>query len=116
MPLRLPFFILSILFFVSVQADWSPELVSTTDRGYRLPSEEVRLYIPPEVPLEVLQRLSLELDDIDVTALVGREGDFALFVPIQPLSYGQHRLRLVENGADGSLLERGFWLLEVRKS
>ncbi|MCW8891351.1 MAG: hypothetical protein OQL20_11895, partial [Sedimenticola sp.] len=113
---RLPLAILSLLFFTSASASWSPELVPTKDRSYRLPAEEIRLYIPPEVPVEVLQRLSLELDGIDVTALVGRDGDFALFVPIQPLAYGKHRLRLVENGADGSLLERGFWLFEVRKS
>jgi hypothetical protein len=115
-PLCLSLALLFIFLSASANASWTPELIPAKDHSYRLPSEEIRLYIPPEVPLEVLQNLSLELDDIDVTALVGRDGDFALFVPIQPLSYGQHRLRLVENAADGSILERGFWTLDVRKS
>ena len=77
---------------------------------------EFRIFIPPIVPVEVLQNLSLELDGIDVTAMVSREGDYALFIPSRPLKWGEHTLSIVEYAPDGSILERGLWAFEVRKS
>jgi hypothetical protein len=68
------------------------------------------------MPAEVLQRLSLELDDIDVTAFVRRKGDQAVFTPPQALAYGTHRLRLVESLPDGSIIERALWQIEVRRT
>ncbi|WP_273438224.1 hypothetical protein [Sedimenticola selenatireducens] len=115
-PTRRCLTLLSLLFISPVMANWTPELAAPADSGFRQPAEAIRLFIPPDVPLETLQRLTLELDDIDVTAMVGREGDYASFVPVQPLGFGQHRLRLLENSADGSIIERGFWRLEIRKS
>ncbi len=115
-PVRLCLTLVPLLFTAPALANWTPELVAPAEGTFRQPTETIRLFIPPEVPLETLQRLSLELDDIDVTAMVGREGDYAIFVPAQPLSFGRHRLRLLENGADGAIIERGFWQLEIRKS
>jgi hypothetical protein len=94
--------------------DWRPELVAPKGNFYG-PNDPVRLRMP-KLPVEVLQRLALELDDLDVTGMVARENDFAIFTPPQPLAYGEHQLRLVEYAANGDIIERGVWTLAVRKS
>jgi hypothetical protein len=48
--------------------------------------------------------------------MISREGDYAVFVPPQPLDWGEHSLSIVEYAPDGSILERGLWAFEVRKS
>ncbi len=95
-------------------AEWTPQLLPPA-KGVRAPSEPIRLRLPT-LPTAVLERLVLELDDFDVTALVTREGANAVFVPPVPLPYGPHQLRLVEYAADGSIIERGVWALDIRKS
>jgi hypothetical protein len=95
---------------------WEPNLEAPANSEFRAPTDPIRFFIPPEVPVEVLQRLSLELDDIDVTAMVSREGSYAILTPAQPLAWGRHRARIVEYAADGSVIERGYWEFEVRKS
>lgn len=100
-----------------VQAsDWTPELLPSAQGQFRTPREEFRIFIPPTVPVEVLERLGLTLDSIDVTGMISRDGDYAVFVPPQPLEYRGHVLRIVEYAEDGSILERGVWSFEVRKS
>lgn len=96
--------------------DWKPELLPPPQNEFRSPTDEFRIFIPPIVPVEVLQNLSLELDGIDVTAMVSREGDYAIFVPPKPLKWGDHTLSIVEYASDGSIMERGLWAFEVRKS
>ncbi|MDZ7736093.1 MAG: hypothetical protein U5P41_08310 [Gammaproteobacteria bacterium] len=68
------------------------------------------------MPVETLQRLALELDTTDITQLVQRDGELAIVELPEPLSPGKYRLRLVEYGDDGSIMERGVWMLEIRKS
>jgi len=96
--------------------DWKPELLPPQQREFRNPTDEFRIFIPPIVPVEVLQNLSLELDGIDVTSMISREGNYAIFVPLRPLKWGEHSLRIVENTPDGSIMERGLWTFEVRRS
>ena len=95
-------------------ADWKPELVDATG-SVRGPSEPIRFKLP-RLPLEVLQRLALEFDDMDVTGFVTTEGDFAIFTSPQPFPYGAHRLRMVEYATDGNIIERGLWTVEIRKT
>ena len=95
-------------------SDWQPSLI-TPPAGVFGPSETIRITLPP-LPTDTLQHLALELDDIDVTSLVSMEGHQAAVTPTQPLSWGQHHLRLVEYSADGGIIERGVWTLEVRQS
>lgn len=96
------------------QAGWTPQLAppAASARG---PSEPFRIRVAG-VPPAVLERLALELDDIDVTSMVAMQGDVAVYTPAQPLAYGEHQLRLVEYGQDGSIDEHGQWTFEVRKS
>lgn len=99
-----------------VHADWAPQLQGPAQGEFRDPMEAFRILIPSSVPLDVLKTLALELDSIDVTAMVSRDGEYASFAPIQPLEWGLHTLRLVEYADDGSIIERGYWTFEVRRS
>ncbi|OGI39683.1 MAG: hypothetical protein A2140_03775 [Candidatus Muproteobacteria bacterium RBG_16_62_13] len=92
--------------------DWQPQLA---DAGARKPADPIRINLP-QLQANVLQRLALELDDVDVTQTVARQGNQLTFTPPQPLSFGDHQLRLVEHGADGSITERGLWKISVRKT
>lgn len=92
--------------------EWQPQLA---DAAARKPVDPIRITLPA-LPGAVLQRLALELDDVDVTATVVRQGNQIVFTPPQPLSFGDHQLRLVEHGADGSITERGLWKISVRKT
>jgi hypothetical protein len=84
--------------------------------GFYRPTDSFSFIVPADMPPETLRRLSLELNDIDVTAFVQRRDDRTVFIPPQPLSYGQHRLRLVEHAADGSINELALWTVQVRRS
>lgn len=96
------------------QAQWVPELLRPVAK-LREPSEPFRIRLA-KIPPKTLGLLVLELDEIDVTSMVAMEGDVAVFTPLQPLAYGEHQLRLVENSPDGSINERGQWSFELRKS
>lgn len=93
--------------------DWTPELLAV--EGARGPSDPIRLSLSG-LPRGAFENLTFDLDDIDVTAFVTRQGRFALFTPPQPLEFGEHRLRLVEYAPDGDIIERGGWTVEIRKS
>jgi len=99
---------------LALALDWYPELEQSN--SYREPMQSFRIHIPKSVPTDVLQSLVLELDNIDVTAMVTRDGEYAAFTPIQPLEFGKHVLRLVEYAADGDINEKGYWEVSVRRS
>ena len=95
-------------------SDWQPSLITPSTGGFS-PSETIRITLP-QLPAGTLQHLALELDDIDVTGLVLVQGNQAAVTPTQPMAWGQHKMRLVEYAADGGIIERGAWTLDVRKS
>ncbi|GAB4355667.1 MAG: hypothetical protein Kow006_22230 [Gammaproteobacteria bacterium] len=98
-------------------ADWQPRLEPLPEGEYRSPTTPFEIYIPPEVPLETLKRLALELDAIDVTQFIDNSrAPVYQFRPVQNLSYGKHQLRLLEYTAEGDIVERAVWEVEVRKS
>lgn len=102
--------------FSSQALEWTPQLQPAAQGEFRDPMESFRIRIPSSLPMTVLQTLALELDTIDVTAMVSRDGEFAEFTPVQPLPWGTHVLRLVEYADDGSIVERGYWEFQVRRS
>lgn len=101
-------------FSQAAPAEWKPEFLAPPQGVYG-PAEALRIRLPV-LPASVIERLVFELDDFDITAFVTREGADAVFIPLQPLSYGTHQLRLVEHAPDGSIVERGTWAFEVRKT
>ena len=115
---RLECFILCVLCMVwlPAHAQWQLSLAKGEHAGYRSENERIRIHVPPEMPVEELQRLALEIDNIDVTAMVGRDGEYAVYQPVQPLASGTHALRVIEYANDGSIIELGYWTFEVRQS
>ncbi len=94
---------------------WQPEL-EAPEAGYHEPQSSFRIRLPAELTPEQLQALSLELNGIDVSAMVGRDGEFAVFAPPGALTPGEHELRLVEYAEDGEIRELGVWVFQVRES
>lgn len=97
------------------EPDWRPNLVVPAD-GMFSPSAAIQITLPKTLSDEVVQHLALELDNIDVTAMVSLSGNTASVTPAQPLAWGKHHLRLLEYAQDGSIIERGDWTLDVRQS
>ncbi len=97
--------------------EWQPRLDPVANGQVRGPTTPFEIHIPPTVSVETLQRLALELDTIDVTEFIDNSrAPLYAFTPVQALSYGAHQLRLVEYTADGDIVERGVWDVDVRKS
>ncbi|HHQ40810.1 MAG TPA: hypothetical protein ENK20_00775, partial [Chromatiales bacterium] len=90
--------------------------LAAPERGWRGPRDPIRIRVAPDIPIEVLRRLALEVDGIDVTRFLRREGEYAVFTPVEPLAYGEHEVRIVEYLPDGSIAERAVWRVEVRQS
>ena len=97
-------------------ANWMPALQPPAQGEFRDPLEMLRIKLPANLPLETLKTLALELDNIDVTAMVSRNGDYAELTPLQALPWGMHTLRLVEYAADGSINEKAYWEFQVRRN
>ncbi len=97
------------------QGDWVPELEPTPSET-RGRSDPIVILLPADLDPAVYQNLAVELDDIDVTSFVAAENGRLVVTPPEALSTGSHSLRLVERGSDGSILERGYWSLDVRHS
>ncbi len=91
-------------------------VLESPDVGWRSPAEPVRIRVPDDWPLELLQRLALELDGVDITGMLERDGPHVVYRPVEPLSPGEHELRVVEYLPDGGVEERAVWRIEVRQS
>ncbi|MFZ1910426.1 MAG: hypothetical protein WAU52_15210 [Burkholderiales bacterium] len=96
------------------QATWKPEFVPP-QAGSAAQSAPLRIHVAG-IPQDVPQRLAVELDDIDVTALAALDGSDIVITPAQPIAFGKHALRLIENTPDGGIAERGEWAFEIRQS
>ncbi len=96
--------------------DWSPELVQLKNAEFRKPLEIFQIKIPTGISKKAYQSLAFELDNIDITAMIIRKGELSYYTPVKALKWGKHTLRLVEYSDDGSIIEKGFWEVEVRDS
>ncbi|HEY7885748.1 MAG TPA: hypothetical protein VIC08_12465, partial [Cellvibrionaceae bacterium] len=107
-------FMVTLGFAADELAALEVSLAAPQAREAYLPQEPLRLQLPPDLPAALVAQLNVELDSIDVTALVASDGNALLFTPVRPLPSGQHELRVVAYGDDGSVQEVGYWLFEVR--
>lgn len=94
---------------------WTPQL-ENVEGGVRKPDSAFRIEVPDTLPQQQLLRLALELDGIDVTAMITRENQFAVFRPAEALAYGRHTLRIVYYSEQGDIEELANWEIEIRKS
>ncbi|MPZ10187.1 MAG: hypothetical protein GEU89_08230 [Kiloniellaceae bacterium] len=97
------------------QTEWVPEL-APSESDVRGRSEAIVILLPADLDPGVYERLAVELDDLDLTAFVSAEAGRLTLVPPEALTTGSHSLRLIERGDDGSILERGAWILDLRQS
>ncbi len=94
----------------------SASLKPSYTQGYYTPNEVLHIVLEGNIPDEIARSLSVELDGIDITAMSQRGTQSVKFVPVKRLEPGQHELRLMHYGADGSVAELGLWLFQVRQS
>ncbi len=85
-------------------------------KAFFQPREPLRVALPDDSIPKGPGQLSLELDGMDVSALVQRRQNDWIYVPVRPLAPGHHELRLMFYGDQGQVQELGYWTLEVRHS
>lgn len=92
------------------------QLRSPEAEGFYRPREPLRLSLADDAIPGAPGQLSLELDGMDVSALVQRRDTGWIYVPVRPLAPGHHELRLMFYSEEGEVRELGYWTLEVRHS
>ncbi len=98
------------------EAGWSARFEPGGGRGWQLPREPLVIGLTGLSAADMATRLSLELDAVDVTALVEFGAQGLSFMPAEALAPGEHELRLIEFTPEGEILERGLWRFEVRQT
>ncbi len=117
--LLLPLLLISSLVRGSADPWGEPLLVALAppqSGSFRQPTEPLQLLLPDNFPAALLDELTLELDAIDVSAMVDRQPNRLVFAPVQPLAAGERELRLMHYAGDGRVRELGFWTIDVRQS
>ncbi len=98
-----------------VAARAQPELIGVKQGIVATAALQIRL--PPSIRDEDIQWMALELDGIDVSQrvslLVEGKQKIIQVAPSQPLTPGQHLLRLVRFSTNGSVTELGAWNFTV---
>ena len=93
--------------------NWTATLAPPADGAAYGPAEPLAVQVPGNVPFDALLRLGIEIDAIDVTPLLAFDNQIFTYNPVQPLSPGQHELRLVETLPSGGIADRGNWSIEI---
>ena len=96
--------------------DTAPQFLNHKNSDFRTPLAALQIQLPNDVPEHIYKTLAFELDNIDITAVVSHANSVSSYVPLQPLTWGSHILRLVEYEEDGSISEVGYWEFDVRDS
>ncbi|WP_347329835.1 hypothetical protein [Marinimicrobium locisalis] len=91
-------------------------LKSPQTQGFYQPREPLRLFWAGTSIADTAGPLSLELDGMDVSALVQHRDTGWTYVPVRPLAPGPHELRVMFYGKQGEVRELGYWTFEVRHS
>ncbi|WP_020591323.1 hypothetical protein [Kiloniella laminariae] len=101
------FFTLSSL-SAEARADWTADFVPP-----ETPQSVLRVDLPEDLDILTLTTLAVELDGIDITALLSLDDNDFTYQPVEPLAGGEHLLRLVLLGGDGTTTEKGRWLFQI---
>ena len=89
-------------------ADWSASFDPPATA-----SSSMRIDLPDELDIMTLTTLGVELDGIDITALLSLDETDFIYQPIEAMSGGKHLLRLVVFNGDGTISERASWHFEI---
>lgn len=94
----------------------STRLVAPEARSFYQPGDALSVEFSGVVSSVWQPFIRLELDSIDVTEMVSWETRRLRYQPVRPLTAGEHELRLMYHGEDGSVAELGYWTFEVRQT
>ena len=89
-------------------ADWSASFDAPVDAG-----SAMRIDLPGDLDVMELTTLGVELDGIDITALLSLDGGDFSYRPVEPLSPGVHVVRLLQISSEGSAEEIGLWSFNI---
>lgn len=92
------------------ESQWNVSLVEVQERSATTP---VTLDVHQENWTPNPQNFALEVDNIDVSALVEIEETKISYRPAEPLNAGLHAVRIYEITSEGDYVERGFWQFVV---
>jgi len=92
------------------------DLIASENKDYWHPNETLKLRLPLSIANALTQNMVIELDSVDITAMLQNKNGELIYKPVQLMTTGQHELRVVEYTQDGDIEELGFWSFEVRES
>jgi len=98
---------ISTLSFADWSANFEPPSKSTSS---------LKIVLPEELDIITLTTLGVELDGIDITALLSLDGSNFLYTPIEPLANGQHTIRLVMFDNDGNTVPKNDWSFTITET
>jgi len=96
-------------FSVSAASDWTAQFSKPAQEN-----GQIRIELPDNLDAFTLATLGVELDGIDITAMMNLDGNAFTYLPLQPLSSGTHTLRLIAMADDGSFKEKQTWHFSIQ--
>ncbi|MEX0584027.1 MAG: hypothetical protein WD185_10175 [Sneathiella sp.] len=101
--------VLSVIAIPTIaRADWTPKFEPPTNS-----SSHLKIDLPDDLDILILTSLGVEIDGIDVTSLLSLDGTDFIYTPVEPFSGGEHVVRLIQLGSDGSHDEKGQWSFSI---
>lgn len=100
--------VLFVLLTETALADWSASFKAPTSNQAAL-----LIDLPNELDIATLTTLAVELDGIDITALLSLQGRDLIYTPVKPLFIGSHSIRLLVFQRDGSSHEKAKWSFNI---
>ncbi|WP_148301765.1 hypothetical protein [Sneathiella glossodoripedis] len=76
-------------------------------------SDVVRIKLPEDIDILTLTTLAVELDAIDVTAILSLDGTDFVLKPLKPFAAGIHQVRLLDITNAENPVELGSWIFEI---
>lgn len=91
-------------------------LVNGNYPDFRLPREPIQLLFEADPSAIEASGYFFELDDIDITDVVQFDAGIAAYLPIQPLSNGEHQIKVIKYLESGEPVVVGSWEITVHQS
>lgn len=114
--LKLVVVLMGFALSLSVQAANELALIKPKGKDYRAGSDPIEITLGDTISQEIWPNLHLEIDSIDVTEFIALANGRLQYIPQEPLSFGQHQIRLVAAMPDGNIEELANWQIETRAS
>ncbi len=91
-----------------VKADWQAGFVAPTS-----PTAQLKIDLPDDIDILALTTLAVELDAVDITALLTLDGTDFIFSPVVPLTDGVHTVRLINIENPDNPVELNAWEFSI---